>query len=337
MTKIVLLFLGLILFGSLFWTEYRFHFIGRNKVICEVIGFVFLNIVLLILRKIDIGYIENIYNSLALFDIRRLVLEILSYIFVIIYIKDLISYFISKQEEKTSSVLMFETLVIVHFFTGIISTSTLEEIFAIMYMPFAIASLFKVHLPFDKMKNGVLITGCLLTIPLCLICKIYIPYEWQGWRQPSITSDIVKCDVEGLEGYYVTEKENEDFGNIVDLIEENTSNDDGVYQFANIPLFNVLTNRKIPVYGAISWFDVCPDDVAENDAVELHNNNPKVVIWHNMSDDEWELLENVFRNGDRSGQRKLLDFYQNDVMNNYELAYEMSNNRDGNIQVWIRK
>ena len=56
-----------------------------------------------------------------------------------------------------------------------------------------------------------------------------------------------------------------------------------------------------------------------------------------MSEDEWNLLENVFRNGNRSGQRKLLDFYQNDVMNNYDLAYEMSNNRDENIQVWIRK
>lgn len=335
--KMTLLLLGLILFGILFFIEYRFHFISKNIIISEIIGFVIINIILLVLTKIDIHYIEDIYNQLRIIDVRRLFLGILSYIFVVMYMKDLIEYFIGKQEEKMSSVVMFETLVVVHFFTGIISTSTLEELFAIMYIPFAIAYIFKVHLPFEKMKNVLVIAACIVTIPLCLACKIYIPYDWQGWRQPSITSDIVKCDVDGLEGYYVTEKENEDFINIVNLIEENTSDEDKVYQFANIPLFNVLTNRKIPAYGAISWFDVCPDEVAEHDAIELHNNNPKVVIWHNMSEDEWNLLENTFRNGNKSGQRKILDFYHNDVMNNYDLAYEMPNNRDGSIQVWIRR
>lgn len=75
----------------------------------------------------------------------------------------------------------------------------------------------------------------------------------------------------------------------------------------------------------------------ENDVIKLHDNNPKVVIWHNMSEDEWNFLESVYRNGNRSGQRKILEFYQTDVMNNYDLAYEMSNNRDGSIQVWIRR
>lgn len=335
--KMMILLLGVILFVILFLIEYRFHFISKNIAMSEIIVFAIVNIMLLLLTKVDLHYIQDVYNQLSVMNVRRLFLEILSYIFVVIYIKDLIVYFIGKQEKRISSVLMFETLVVVHFFTGIVSTSTLEELFAVMYMPFAIAYIFKIHLPFEKMKNGLIIASCVVTIPLCLICKIYIPYDWQGWRQPSITSDLIKCDVEGLEGYYVTEKENEDFVNIVNLIEENTSGGDEVYQFANIPLFNVLTNKKIPAYGAISWFDVCPDKVAENDAKKLHENNPKVVIWHNMSEDEWDFLESVFRGGNRSGQRKILEFYQTDVMNNYDLAYEMSNNRDGSIQVWIRR
>ena len=321
----------------LFFVEYKMHLISKNIIATELVCFVIMNIILFWLTKIDIEHIEDIYNQLAILDVRRLCLVFLSYIFVLMYIKDLIEFFFGEQEKRKTSVLMFETLVLVHFFTGIISTSTLEELFAVMYMPFAIAFIFKTQLPLKKIKNGLITLACFVTIPLCLICKIYIPYDWQGWRQPSITSDLIECEVDGLEGFYVTKDENEDFVNIVNLIKENTSDEDEVYQFANIPLFNVLTSRKIPTYGAISWFDVCPDEVAENDAIYLHNNNPKVVIWHNMIESEWNVLENVYRNGHGSGQRKLLDFFQNDVVNNYDLAYEMSNNRDGSIQVWIRK
>ena len=54
-----------------------------------------------------------------------------------------------------------------------------------------------------------------------------------------------------------------------------------------------------------------------------------------MSDSEWDLLETVFRNGERSGQRELLKFHDEIVEDKYNLMYELDNNRGGAVEVWV--
>ena len=97
----------------------------------------------------------------------------------------------------------------------------------------------------------------------------------------------------------------------------------------------MLTERKIPTYGVISWFDVLPDSIARIDAQNLRENNPKMIIWHNMSAEEWNLLESVFRNGKKSGQREIKRFYDEVVTNNYKKLYSFDNHRDGTIEVFL--
>ena len=69
----------------------------------------------------------------------------------------------------------------------------------------------------------------------------------------------------------------------------------------------------------------------------LLENPPKMVIWHNMNDSNWSLLEQVFRNGERSGQRDIKEkFYEGYMLSHYTMLHEYDNHRDGTIQVWLR-
>ena len=53
-----------------------------------------------------------------------------------------------------------------------------------------------------------------------------------------------------------------------------------------------------------------------------------------MNEDEWELLESIFRNGQRSCQRKLQEFHDEILENKYIKLKEIDNNRDGTIEIW---
>lgn len=66
---------------------------------------------------------------------------------------------------------------------------------------------------------------------ISLSCKIYIPFDWQGWRELSITSDNVWSSVKGLEGISMPRVINQEIEEIVDIINQNTEDEDTVFQF----------------------------------------------------------------------------------------------------------
>ena len=244
-------------------------------------------------------------------------------------------YFIGLKVNR--SLLVFTTIIVVHFFTGIISTDFLEPIYLLFYVPWLLVVALHVQCSFKRLKNSVLLVLICVFSFYCISCKIVTPYSWQGWTEPSVSHANVSCSVRGLEGFSVPEKVDEAFGRIVELIESNTTADDQVYQFANIPLFNVITKRQIPTYVPIAWFDVCSDSLAQQTARQLRNDPPKIVIWHSMDKSNWDVVEDVFRGGKKSGQRHILAFYNDVVRKDYSCLYSVYNHRDGDIELWVRK
>lgn len=311
--------------------EHQVLTVRQKEIACVAL----LIIAMLFCAKVSPNILQYLYDNLDIFGFRRKLIIILSYLFILFWAQQMFRYFVQR-EPGDYSLLMFLTVMAAHFFVGIISAAVLEEIFMVLYVPFSIALLFQFNSPRPNVKNG-MVAGCalLLTI-LCLICKLYIPYDWQGWRVTPISSDDVYCDVKGLEGLKVSRETNDAYTKIVDLILEETEPDDAVYSFANTALFNVLTERKTPTYAPIAWFDVCPDAVAEADAELLEQDPPKVIVWQNMDQGQWNHLESVFRNGEQSGQRNLIKFYETFVKNNYTLEVEVNNHRDGTLQAWKR-
>lgn len=278
-------------------------------------------------------YHKYIYEFYSVFSMRRFEIEIFSYLFIVIWIKYMYKYFIVNSREQ-ASVLMFMTIIVTHFFANVISSDRFEELFMLLYIPWGIVYILNAKI---NIKDVLMYIIIIINIMFSISAKMSIPYDWQGWRTLPCSKSDIDTKISGLNGYKLNIETDRQFSRIVELIENNTAKDDYVYQFANIPLFNVLTNRKIPTYAPISWFDVLPDTIARDSAKKLYANPPKMVIWHNMSDSEWNLLENVFRNGKRSGQRDIKRFYDENIVNNYELLYSIYNHRDGEIEVWLRK
>lgn len=319
---------------AVIFVEHKKHFLYKKNILKMICVFLILCCCILFVRLLPSWNWEYIYNTLQLFSGRRILISILAYLFVLIWIREMVYYFIIKKEKEYST-LMFMTLIAVHFFVGIISADTFEEVYMLLYLPWAIVFCYEMRNS-HYMEKNILISGIIIiSIALSLVCKLLIPYDWQGWKTPAVGEENISCTVQGLEGYKVTKKINRDFEEIVEIINDNCSEDDGVYQWGNITLFNVLTEKKIPVYAPIGWFDVMPDELAIETAYELSKNPPKVVIWHNMNDNEWKLLEDVFRNGEKSGQRYIKKWYTDIVCTEYELVKEMNNYRDGTIQVWV--
>lgn len=244
-------------------------------------------------------------------------------------------YFMNEKVDK--NLLLFTSLIVSHFFTGILSTDFLEEIYLLIYIPWILAYALNTQCVYRPVKNAALL--CIITFFLltCISDKSASPYSWQGWREPGITRKNISSTVPGLEGISMPPQVNQDFNSIVTLILEHTTTDDQVLQFANIPLFNLLTKRATPGYAPITWFDVCPDELAIEVAKECFIHPPKMVVWHNMNKGNWKAVEDVFRGGQRSGQRELQRFYNEVICNDYELLYETYNHRDGMLELWVKK
>ena len=331
--KPVLLIVGLFLLpvvSEIYVKEYGIVNFNKKMRFCF---FVALLVVIYIWASINSDYHAYIYNRYHVFGARRLVISVLSYVFTIIWIKEILCYFSGSR--KNAGILVFMSMTYVHFLTGIISTSVFEELFMLMYIPWTVAYLFNVNIPFKIGREVfimILSACCVLT---CITSKTVVPYDWQGWKTTPIRNTDINSSVNGLEGHLVSSETNEKFLKMTNMIKQHTAKGDKVYQFANIPLFNVLSEREIPAYGVISWFDVLPDKVSIADAEELYKNPPQMVVWHNMTEDQWVLLENVFRNGKRSGQREIKKFYDDIVLTKYEKIYSFSNNRDGNIELFL--
>lgn len=241
------------------------------------------------------------------------------------------------KREGVSSVLLFTTLVVAHFFTGVLSTDGLEELYLVMYTPWLLTMAFDAKCPYHKLKNGVLLLIVGFFSLTCVSMKIQVPYSWQGWTEASIGHNNIRSSIDGLEGISLPDSVERPFSTIVRLIEENTTEDDRVFQFANIPLFNLLTHRQIPGYVPITWFDVCSDSLAIQVADHLRKDPPKMLVWHNMKRSEWAYVERVFRGGNPSGQRALQAFFERDVPMLYQPLYRIDNGRDGTIELWLRK
>lgn len=187
-------------------------------------------------------------------------------------------------------------------------------------------------------RNTATCAFSLLLIFLCVVGKTVVPYSWHGWQVSSLNDPgqtYVRSGIDGLEGYRLTAYDERAYREIIRIIEENTGEEDAVYQFANIPLFNVLTKRKIPTYAPVCYWDVCPDGVAEQAARTLWENPPKIVLWAKMSEETWRLHEIYFRDGAPSGQREIGRFYEEYVVSHYTKSGEYDGNLN-TLEIWVR-
>lgn len=269
------------------------------------------------------------------FKWRQRVCRVLVYSGVFIWLLHMLRYVLGKK--TNAPIVLFTSLIAAHFFTGVLSTDALEEIYFVIYLPWVLALVLGYNGYYKTIKDSAIFIVMLFFGFSCVSFKQNMPYSWQGWTTLYIDKSDVYSSIRGLEGLRMSTYAEKNFQKVVNLIEENCDKDDKVFQFANIPLFNVLTKHKISDYAPITWFDVCSDSLAHMVAKEQIENPPKMVIWHRMDKTNWKIVEEVFRNGKKSGQRELQKFHDQVIKKKYKCLKFFYNNRDGAIEVWLRK
>lgn len=277
------------------------------------------------------------YDTINYSQLLVYLLYVLLYIDIAIWVKSFYEIFVLKKLDNAS---LFVPFTISMFFLGTSFTSaTLQELYGLIVVSIGMSAILMIehpHIKLVKVKNYSICALAVIISLLCLSQKIYIPYEWHSWRVPPLNdpnNTLVDTKVKGLNGFRLPESDNRSYNDIMDLIENYSTEDDVVYQFPNIPLFNVLAQRKT-VYAAVPYFDVCPDSVAMDSAKELFKDPPEMVIWSNLSEYRWLIHEQFFRNGNISGQREIQKWHNDFVVDNYIRLGTFDNNEGEEIYVY---
>lgn len=160
----------------------------------------------------------------------------------------------------------------------------------------------------NKIKNVTIYVFCLLMFVGTFIQRNNLTYHWWGVNlSPSTYDALYTFDDPKLKGMYSDYDLTSDLNSIYHIVMNNKIDGDTMYTFPHINYFSGSYGLKSPTFAKVHYFDVCADYIAISDAKILKENPPTFIIWQDFPEDVWTLHEEVFRSGERSGQRDIQD------------------------------
>ena len=275
-----------------------------------------------IVTNLSTIHAEWLYYGIDFSTLKSGLLYIVLYCVILLWFYMIYQIFYLKQ--YTYFPFLFPSIIFLLFMGVSFVSARLEELYAVLIVPVFICVLIQNIAPKFQIKNLIVYASCFSICLLCLTEKLFIPYDWHGWSMESILpseNEVRSINVDGLDGFKIADSDANSYEMIVNSILSNSDENDVLYQFPNLLLFNVLTERK-SIYTPVPYFDVCPDELAVESAEYLEKNSPELVLFSELSQSRWEIHEQYFRNGNLSGQRKIQEFYDNIVKENYrQLGY----------------
>ncbi|MCX6008146.1 MAG: hypothetical protein NTZ34_12930 [Chloroflexi bacterium] len=176
---------------------------------------------------------------------------------------------------------------------------------------------------------------CAFLILFCASQKYIHPYYWWGLTQPDIRTTSTPLDSKYLDGFIVSEQTARVYSEVTSIVERYTKPGDSIYTFSNIPIFYLLTDRYPNTFAIVSWFDVLPDNLAADEARHIRESPPKVIIYLDVPEFAWEAHEQMFRNGEMSGQRMIKEaILYLASSGNYELEAKLDVPDGCTLSVW---
>lgn len=177
-----------------------------------------------------------------------------------------------------------------------------------------VGSLLTENMRYMFYKNAIIVIFCIGNIFAVNIQKCEFPYYWWGVNEaPMIYVANKEYKDPKLKGIYGPPDLVNTMDNIYDLINNNKRLGDTMYTFPHINYFNVMSNLDSPTFAKVHYFDVCPDQIAVSDAHIIKTELPSFIVWQKLPDDVWQLHENLFRDGKRSGQREIREVVENKI------------------------
>ncbi|MBE5910053.1 ArnT family glycosyltransferase [Pseudobutyrivibrio sp.] len=186
----------------------------------------------------------------------------------------------------------------------------------------------------------IVVCGCCLFMTMQYSSKKMInTYSWWGMTDSDYWSSIeVSDDIPVLQGIKMSESTLNVYEEIYHLVQNETSEDDYIYCFPQIPIFYSVCDRIDPgVRAKVQWFDVASDASINNDITVLEDNPPSVIIIYETSEYAYNSHEHLFRGGEISATRKMKRFLLDYVSKNgYELYKEINENDKDKFLVYYK-
>ena len=137
--------------------------------------------------------------------------------------------------------------------------------------------------------------------------KANVPGHLYGWDEAPIGLSTFEPDAPELAGFQVSRFTADFYNTVIDVLKKNVHEGDTILAYPNMEIFYGIARAKSPTFCLNHWFDICPDDVAREDARRLLRNPPAVIIATELPSWFYALHEQYFREGEVSGQRAIWD------------------------------
>ncbi len=188
------------------------------------------------------------------------------------------------------------------------------------------------------LRHAVTATALLLALA-CASSKAAAPFLWGEWFEPPLSAAVSSSHAELLRGFALSPSTASFVDGVADLIRAHSQPQDPIFVFPHLPALYLLSDRQPPTFGYVHWFDVAPDSLARRDAATLLRVRPAVLVNYEISKPEWRLNERMFRDGNPSGQRELLDaMRQLGASPDYELIADFpAPVTHSRVTIWARR
>lgn len=167
--------------------------------------------------------------------------------------------------------------------------------------------------------------------------KMFFTYNWWGMDESSYWYSWSAANIPLLEGITMSADTKAVYENIYTIIMSNTTEEDSIYCFPQIPIFYSMCHRSDPgTRSKVQWFDVSTDDTVIQDIEIIQQNKPKVIVMYNTSEYAYQAHENSFRKGQMSGTRTMREFLYNFAYENHYIYAGRFTANSNSIQVWVQ-
>ncbi len=260
------------------------------------------------------GAVSDFFDSTNLFHDFTNLINFFSIFFIIMFtvfcfVKQLKT---GKMPIKTPLLALFLAGIVEFYCSSMASSGVPIPRMMFILVPIFFSMLFSLLLPkINQAKNLVLCFVCLALCFLCMTQKIASPYSWWGSKENwPIAERTEKSELKAFTGFSLPKQDVLEFDQVTKIIEENSDEDDTVWGFPHVKIFNILTDRydltdPVPVL----FYDVCSDDAAMKELEWLEENNPEIIVWCDIPLC-LESHEYNFRNGEELGQRKIIEWFE---------------------------
>ncbi len=152
----------------------------------------------------------------------------------------------------------------------------------------------------------------------CIAQKYANSYAWWGCSMLPKSEKTASINISALRGFKFSEEMKKTYQKITTLIKKYSDEDDTIYGFPYLKIFNVLTdNYNFETFVPVMFYDVTADKYARIETKLLKENLPDILLLQEIPDC-MESHERSFRNGKKLEQRKTWEFFEEIVTEKYK-------------------